>query len=207
MTPDQRERDELCDLFLELGPDAPTLCEGWTTLDLAAHLAVREREPLAALGIMVPRLADRTRHRQDRWADRGLEAVVAALRRPPLVPWRVPKLRVAVNLLEYAVHHEDARRANGRGPRTDRPDLDRALWPFVRATARLAARRIDGAALVLVSTTGDRASVGKGEQHAVLSGAPLELALYLSGRRGAARVELHGPAEAVAAVESAALGL
>src|SRR5882762_622635 len=36
------ERRELCDLFLELGPDAPTLCEGWTTLDLAAHLVLRE---------------------------------------------------------------------------------------------------------------------------------------------------------------------
>ena len=39
---DVRERLELCDLLLELGPDAPTLCEGWTTADLAAHLVLRE---------------------------------------------------------------------------------------------------------------------------------------------------------------------
>ncbi len=43
---DQRERAELCDLFDELGPDAPTLCGDWTTADLAAHLVVRERNPL-----------------------------------------------------------------------------------------------------------------------------------------------------------------
>ena len=39
---DQAERRELCDLFLRLGPDGPTLCEGSTALDLAAHLGLRE---------------------------------------------------------------------------------------------------------------------------------------------------------------------
>ena len=32
------ERSELADLMLRLGPDEPTLCEGWTTRDLAAHV-------------------------------------------------------------------------------------------------------------------------------------------------------------------------
>ncbi|MFN7150135.1 MAG: maleylpyruvate isomerase N-terminal domain-containing protein, partial [Microthrixaceae bacterium] len=41
----QIERRQLCDLFDELGPDVPTLCEGWTARDLAAHLVVRERRP------------------------------------------------------------------------------------------------------------------------------------------------------------------
>ena len=35
------ERAALVDLMAELGPDAPTLCTGWTTRDLAAHLVVR----------------------------------------------------------------------------------------------------------------------------------------------------------------------
>ena len=35
----------LCDLFEEVGPDAPTLCGDWTTRDLAAHLVMRERRP------------------------------------------------------------------------------------------------------------------------------------------------------------------
>ena len=50
-----RERAALCDLFAEVGPDAPTLCAGWTTRDLAAHLLVRERRPWASAGIVVPR--------------------------------------------------------------------------------------------------------------------------------------------------------
>src|SRR5262249_52743320 len=39
---DAVERAELCDLLDELGPDAPTLLDGWTTRDLAAHLVLRE---------------------------------------------------------------------------------------------------------------------------------------------------------------------
>ena len=51
-SPARAERAALCDLFLEVGPDAPTLCGGWTTRDLAAHLVVRERRPDAAPGIV-----------------------------------------------------------------------------------------------------------------------------------------------------------
>ena len=50
---DQRERAELSDLLDELGPDQPTLCEGWTTSAMAAHFVVRERQPLAMPGILV----------------------------------------------------------------------------------------------------------------------------------------------------------
>ena len=39
---DERERLQLCDLLQELAPDAPTLCAGWTTSDMAAHLVLRE---------------------------------------------------------------------------------------------------------------------------------------------------------------------
>ena len=49
----RQERQELCDLLLEVGPEAPTLCAGWTTRDLAAHLVVRESRPVAAVGIIV----------------------------------------------------------------------------------------------------------------------------------------------------------
>ena len=49
-------------------PDAPTLCEGWKTRDLAAHLVVRERRPDATLGIAVPFLADYTAKVQNKVA-------------------------------------------------------------------------------------------------------------------------------------------
>ncbi len=37
-----KERAALCDTLERFGPDAPTLCEGWQTIDLAAHLVARE---------------------------------------------------------------------------------------------------------------------------------------------------------------------
>ncbi|WP_461013210.1 maleylpyruvate isomerase N-terminal domain-containing protein, partial [Trueperella pyogenes] len=45
------ERRRLADLLLAKGPDAPTLCEGWFTRDLAAHLWIREHRLDAAVGM------------------------------------------------------------------------------------------------------------------------------------------------------------
>src|SRR5688500_15114749 len=120
---DARERAQLCLRFDELGPDAPTLCEGWTTADLAAHLVIRERNPVAAPGILlgdkVAPLGRLTDSAMEREKAKGYDRVVERVRTgPPLGPFRVPGLRTQINLVEYAVHHEDVRRANGMEART-----------------------------------------------------------------------------------------
>src|ERR1700675_1930561 len=83
----QRQRHTLCDLFEELGPAAPTLCEGWRTADLAAHLVVRERRPDSGPGLVWPPLASYTDN--GRRAGRGRpswEKLVETVRRgPPLL--------------------------------------------------------------------------------------------------------------------------
>src|SRR4051794_6035530 len=48
------ERTQLCALAQQLGPDAPTLCEGWTVRDLAA--AVGPRRATVGGGWPRPRL-------------------------------------------------------------------------------------------------------------------------------------------------------
>src|SRR5664279_5218803 len=62
---DAIEREQLADLFDELGAGAPTLLEPWTTRDLVSHLALREHDSLAAQGLVVPgawtRFAERRR--------------------------------------------------------------------------------------------------------------------------------------------------
>ena len=45
------EREALADALASAGPDAPTLCEGWTAHDLAAHLIAREHRPDSTPGI------------------------------------------------------------------------------------------------------------------------------------------------------------
>src|SRR5690606_5070843 len=119
-----------------------------------------------------------------------------------------------LNLNEYVVHHEDVRRANGMGPRTDRPDLDGEVWSMLRRGAKLMTRKVKGAGLVLRRADARISSdeivtrkTAEGQPTATLTGEPVELLLYLFGRRGAAQVELTGPPEAVAAVEQAAFGV
>lgn len=205
---DARERRELCDLFEELGPDAPTLCEGWATLDLAAHLVVRERDPRSAPGIVLGGRFEGLLERVTKRAlDRGYVRLVEQVRNgPPLGPFVVPGLRKLLNLNEYVVHHEDVRRANGFGPRTDRPELQDELWGMLRHTARLMLRKVNGASVRLVRPAGGAITVGSGPQ-AMIVGDPVELVLYLQGRRDAAAVEVSGPASAQKALQSAQLGI
>ncbi len=66
MTYSRDERRALCALLDETGPEAPTMCEGWTTLDLAAHLVLREHRPDAAAGMLggpLARYTDRVRNK------------------------------------------------------------------------------------------------------------------------------------------------
>jgi uncharacterized protein (TIGR03085 family) len=206
---DARERAELTDLFVAKGPDAPTLCEGWSTLDLAAHLVIRETDPRSGLAILGgDRFATLERKLMDRARAQGYERLVERLRSgPPAVPWRVPGLRPLLNFNEWFVHHEDVRRANGEGPRTDRPDLDEALWTNVGRMGRLMLRRVKGTGVAL-EAPGFGEVPARGDGPAVrIVGGPQELTLYLSGRRSAARVEISGPDDARARLDEARLGI
>jgi uncharacterized protein (TIGR03085 family) len=206
---DARERAELCDLFVAKGPDAPTLCEGWATLDLAAHLVIREHDPRTGLVIMGgDRFAGLERKLMDGARAQGYERLVERLwGGPPLFPWRLPGLRGPLNEVEWFIHHEDVRRANGEGPRTDRPDLDAALWATLRRMGRLMLRRVKGAEVALEAPGfGEMPARGRGPE-ARLVGGPQELVLYLNGRRSAAEVDISGPEEARAALAEARLGI
>jgi uncharacterized protein (TIGR03085 family) len=205
---DARERRELCDLFEELGPDAPTLCEGWATIDLAAHLVVREHDLRAAPGIL---LGGRFEAGLDRLMAQakgtGYRRLVDRVRNgPPFGPMAVPGLRTLLNLHEYVVHHEDVRRANALSARDDRADLQDAVWDLLRHQARLMLRKVDGASVVVARAGGASTRVGRGPE-VTLTGEPVELLLYLFGRRGAAVVELTGDGAARTALETASLGI
>jgi len=197
---DARERAQLCLRFDELGPDAPTLCEGWTTFDLAAHLVIRERNPIAAPGILIPQLANVAERAMEREKTKGYARVVDRVRTgPPLGPFAVPGLREQINLVEYAVHHEDVRRANDMGPRTDVDDLQDALWRLVRRLARFAIRGVPhGLGIELARPGGQPARVRGGDRVATVTGEPMEIVLWAYGRGDHAEVELSGAADELA---------
>jgi uncharacterized protein (TIGR03085 family) len=179
----------------ELGPDAPTCCAGWTTAHLAAHLVVRDRRPDALAGYALesagqhgPLVAWAHRAEDQLRTSTPYPEVVARVRSGPPAWWPMawPPVEQAINVTEYAIHHEDVRRAQlGWEPRTlAREDQD-ALWSAAALYARRGAGR---RGLVLRRTDVEGVEKRIGAAGRTVEGEPLELLLWLARRRDVARV-------------------
>ena len=199
-----RERADLADLLEQLGPDAPTCCAGWRTAHLAAHLVVRDARPDALPGYVLEgtpvggparRWGHRLEERQ-RTATPYAELVRRVRSGPPSwLPTSWSAFDRAVNTTEFAVHHEDVRRA--------RPDwvpreLDRStqdqLWPGAVLFARRAAGRVPGGLTLRRSDVpATQKRIRGGEPMTTVEGKPLELLLWAGGRDAVARVTVVGP--------------
>ncbi len=189
------ERAALADLLAELGEDAPTCCAGWTTAHLAAHLVVRDRRPDALPGYGVEQLGvarplTSWAHRlEDRLRESTPYAEVVDRVRSGPAPWLpmawTPVARI-LNTTEYAIHHEDVRRAQpGWEVRELPPLVQDQLWSVVELFARRAAGRRG-----LVIRRSDAPGVEKryGARGRTVEGEPLELLLWAAGRCDVARV-------------------
>jgi uncharacterized protein (TIGR03085 family) len=199
------ERAALCDTFEKVGPDAPTLCEGWNTLDLAAHLVAREARSDAAIGLVVPALSGHLRKVMDRYKAKGYDHLVGMLRTGP--PWmhRTGPLASA-NVNENFVHHEDIRRPAGEAPRRLDPEMDQILWKMLGLGARMSRKAVRGAALTLRTPDGREKIVTTEGAPVVMTGETGELILFMSGRKDAAVVTHDGSDEAVGILLAANLG-
>jgi uncharacterized protein (TIGR03085 family) len=203
----KRERRELAALLTATGPDAPTLCEGWTTRDLAAHLVVRENRPDAALGLVATPLAGHMERVREDATERDFEDLVEAIGSGPrrFSPFAFPGVDSFANTAEYLVHHEDVRRAQPKWKARTLDDADsNQIWRELPRFAALATRGLK-VGLVAEHPDGRVQTLAKGTPVAVVVGEPLEIVLYLYGRRTVADVELKGDPVAVAAVSGADL--
>lgn len=203
----QQERAALSATLAQVGPDAPTLCEGWTARELAAHLVLRERRPDAAAGVVlpVPVLAEHTQRVQEQYAQQPWADLVDMVRQGPKgwTPIRVASVDDAVNLAEFFVHHEDVLRAQPdwnpeQGRELDR-DFDEALWARLRQMGQLFFRKSPVGVLLDAGGVGGRKQV-KGatrDGEITLCGDPGELLLYVFGRGSVAQVLIDGEPEAI----------
>ena len=211
MSYSREERRALCSLLDKTGPDAPTLCEGWTTGDLAAHLVLRERRLDAAAGVAGGPLAGYTARVQLRLRSRiPFPDLVRMIRSgpPALSVMALPGMDERVNAVEFFVHHEDVRRgAPGWEPRELGSGESDMLWHRLRMARFMLRKAPVGVELARddidtgTDTGADGASYRITARNATpavtVVGSPAELTMWVMGRRTAARVRMDGIQAAV----------
>ncbi|MGE5287852.1 MAG: TIGR03085 family metal-binding protein [Micromonosporaceae bacterium] len=206
------ERRALCALLGEKGPQAPTLCEGWSTRDLAAHLVLREHRPDAAAGILGGPLAAYTARVQRKIAQQHDYARLIAIieQGPPrLSLFGIPGVDERANAVEFFVHHEDVRRGSpGWEPRPLDPGVQDLLWRRL-AIARLILRKAPcGVTLQREGAAGSQPIIAKrGAPAVTVTGTPGELTMWVAGRKAAAQVQMEGDEDCVARLSQARWGL
>ncbi|MGW2961795.1 TIGR03085 family metal-binding protein [Streptomyces sp. NPDC001220] len=206
----KRERLLLADLLETAGPEAPTLCEGWVTRDLAAHVVVRERRPDAAGGALIKQLAPRLEKVMAEFAAKPYEELIQLIRTGPprFSPFQLKQVDEAANTVEFYVHTEDVRRAQPDwAPRELDPVFQDALWSRLERTARLLGRGVP-TGLVLRRPDGQTAVAHRGAPVVTVTGEPSELLMFSFGRQNAAKVAVDGDENAIAKLhESKQLGI
>ena len=206
----QRERLLLADLLESVGPEAPTLCEGWTTNDLAAHVVVRERRADASAGQLIPQLAPRLERVRKEFAVKPYEELIQLIRTGPprLSPFALKQIDEAANTVEFFVHSEDVRRAQPDWtPREIDPVFADTLWSRLERSARLLGRKAP-VGVVLRRPDGQTAVLHRGTPVVTVTGDPAELVMFAFGRTEAARVETEGDKDSIAKLyEAKQLGI
>jgi uncharacterized protein (TIGR03085 family) len=197
----QSERAALADLLEQLGPDQPTCCAGWTTRDLATHLVVRDRRldamPGLALGGPPARWTERVHARTRSAQTYGVLVAEVRSGPPAWLPTAWPALDRMLNTAEMVIHHEDVRRAQpGWSPRDLPRSVQDRLWSSVPllAKGRTATKPADGLFVrrsdVPDGADGSERRLRDGEPTTTVTGAPLEVLLWMSGRPDVACVDL-----------------
>jgi uncharacterized protein (TIGR03085 family) len=200
------ERAALVEALGEVGPDAPTLCEGWTAADLAAHVYVRERRPDAALGVLPLGPLSAYTNRVMRSVLR-IYSYDELLRKVAEVSpiLRVTHLDEAINVIEFFIHTEDVRRPNKLALREMPEEFERKVWSRLARQGRMSFRRVP-ARVRLVPSVGEPVEFGTGELVEV-HGKPTELLMLAFNRKADAKVQYDGSQTAIDALQGARIGL
>ena len=190
------ERRHLAALLRRVGPDAPTLCEGWVTRDLAVHLIERDSRPDLIAGSVLPKIPVLSKRAQEADAQlRGQDwaELVSKVEKPAVYsPARLGPLDKRMNTAEFFVHHEDVRRAQETWHRRQLlQEEERDLWAALKLMGKPLLRPEQDSILLVAngygSVTGGKA---KTSTVRIVRGTPSELLLWAFGRREQAEVAI-----------------
>ncbi|GAB2587506.1 TIGR03085 family metal-binding protein [Microlunatus antarcticus] len=200
------EQESLVQTLRSTDPDAPTLCDGWDVRRLVAHLVQREQGPVAGLKDAVARkppgqepglgkLTDRARSKQG--YDRLVDRFVAGAPAWSPMSWAAEK----INFVEYVIHHEDVRRGGNvpAEPRDLPVEEQDEVWKQLALFALSLRKAPVG---VRLATPRGQTRVAKAGDGVTLTGEPVELALWISGRREHAQVAVTGSPESLDAFQA-----
>lgn len=222
------QRESLCDLLQSLNEQqwqAETLCGGWDAGDVVAHMLVREREPWASAGLMIPPLAALHASRMEVRKQAGRERLIRQLRSGP------PKLATMgivgrVQVGEDYIHTEDIRRGAAAAIEgtadltaddgTGDAGIDELLWQAIGRFALTTLGGVRGRG-VLAMTDGGRTRAYRvggpvplpardGRADVTINGTAGELLLYTTGRT-AADVHVHGDQTLIDALQASRRGI
>ncbi|NVM99789.1 TIGR03085 family metal-binding protein [Arthrobacter sp. SDTb3-6] len=198
----ETERLAMVETFRGADPEAPTLCEGWNGRRLLAHLVMREHAPLKQLLDAASRPVPGSERRLGDVAaaaltPAGYGGLLARFAAGTGTANPMTWLGDSVQLVEYVIHHEDVRRGGGNHqPRSLPPGQLDALWARLPLMARMAYRR-SPTAVTIAAKNHPAVPVHKGSGRVLVSGDPVEVALYISGRQRAADVDVTGSGAAL----------
>ncbi|MFJ2620845.1 TIGR03085 family metal-binding protein [Glutamicibacter sp. NPDC087344] len=198
----------LAETLLAAGPTAQTLCAGWQTRHLAAHLVLRENSLLAAGTIFKPlskKLDEKLQHDADQaQSPESYAALVRRFRSGPgkYSPFAIEKVDQAANLSEYFIHTEDVRRARAQwAPRVLDPEYTEMLWQSLTRMSRLLFRKAP-VGIILARPDGQRHVAKKAPNAVSISGPVTELMLYAFGRTEHCLVTFEGGDTALEIIRS-----
>ena len=200
------EHRALADTLVRVGPGAPTIIEGWTTTELAAHMSSLEALGGTVLFLgrqMITRVHPRPTAGSRKLAARQLERtkrkgwdwMVDHVRSPHRLPMLAGGGPVA--LFEVYVHHQDVLRAAPDLPERPAPEELASCLPWILT---FHAKRLDGVELVTRTEAGEHRA-GRGNP-VVVAGDVGEVVLWLAGRDDHCSVELEAAPDVVDQVQT-----
>lgn len=206
-------REFLAETLLAAGPGAATLCAGWRTQELAAHLYLREHNPKVGVGLLLKPWKKASEKATVQLAAKSStpEAFAELVEKfragpPKISPMSLRAVDRSANLVEFFIHTEDIRRATDRwAPRALDTDYSQALWQDLLKRAAILYRGVD-LGVVLVNPAGPRHVAKRAPVSVAIIGEPGELLMHANGRVGQALVTFEGQPDAVALLQTAPVG-